>query len=83
MYDIHFLNDELQIYHHSPHIVVIESQLYNSRSILKDEYLSMVNQYSHILFQSPTQAKTLKDLAGWSEGKTLVLRPSASMEDIN
>jgi glycosyltransferase involved in cell wall biosynthesis len=48
----------------------------------KVDYLSMINLYDHILFQSPTQAKELHNLSSWKTDKTIVLRPSASMEDI-
>jgi len=49
----------------------------------KTEYLEMINHYSYILFQSPTQAQDLYQLANWKEDKTVVLRPSASMNDID
>jgi len=48
----------------------------------KYEYLDMISNYDHILFQSATQAQTLKDLAEWDIDKTLVLKPSASEDDI-
>lgn len=49
----------------------------------KHDYLNMINLYSNILFQSPTQAEKLYELADWEIDRTLVLRPSASMDDIN
>lgn len=49
----------------------------------KKEYLEMINHYTYILFQSPTQAKDLHELANWKEDRTVVLRPSASMNDID
>lgn len=48
----------------------------------KYEYLDMISKYNHILFQSATQAQTLNDLAKWDIDKTLVLKPSASEDDI-
>lgn len=48
----------------------------------KKEYFEMINHYSYILFQSPTQAQELYQLANWKEDKTVVLRPSASLNDI-
>ncbi len=50
---------------------------------INSTYLKMINLYTHILFQSSTQAKKLYDLAKWSEDKTLVLRPSVSTIDID
>jgi len=49
----------------------------------RNEYLKMINTYSYILFQSQTQANTLKYLAKWNVDKTLVLKPSVSEDDIN
>lgn len=46
----------------------------------KKEYFEMINHYSYILFQSPTQTQELYQLANWKEDKTVVLRPSASFE---
>jgi len=48
----------------------------------KKEYLEMINHYSYILFQSPTQAKKLRELANWKEDRTIVLQPTVSMNDI-
>ena len=49
---------------------------------IKSTYLKMINLYTHILFQSPTQAKKLNELRSEKEDITLVLRPSVSMSDI-
>lgn len=51
--------------------------------IEKEKYLKMINYYDYILFQSPTQAADLKEMAGWEKNKTLVLRPSVSTKDIS
>lgn len=49
----------------------------------KQEYLEMINCYDYILFQSLSQAKELFKLAKWKKNKTIVLRPSVSMKDID
>jgi glycosyltransferase involved in cell wall biosynthesis len=83
------LNDCKVIYNHagSPNAVMkyfgMDGAKRDDMQKAKNEYLEMINHYSYILFQSPTQAKDLYELAKWNEDRTVVVRPSASMKDIN
>ncbi len=48
----------------------------------KRKYLEMIEKYDYILFQSKTQANTLKDMAKFKQDKTLILTPGVSENDV-